>query len=394
MTSWPLIYLKDAYFQIPVHISSRKWLRLVSDGTVRQFRILCFGLSTAPQVFTRVFATVSDCAHARGVRLLRYLNDWLVLASTEARARQHVRDLLSLCNSLWVVLNREVRPQPVTVGGVSRYDHRHSGCPSLPYTISHRQVNRHSEKIPSESGSSRPALAGVVGTHVIAGEAGSPRKTQNALTPMASEVTLVPRERPSQPPGTPVLADRGGPLLVDGERPPTRGDTLRNTNPGPLPILRCVPGGLGSSPPRPVGVGSMVALGELVTHQSPGVKGPVPGTPCVQAPSHRPPSDCDVRQFDCSCLCEQAGGTVSDSFCLLTGQLLRWTESNRVQLDARYLLGQSNVLVDLLSRRNQVVGAEWSLHPQVARDLLRTWGTPHSTCSQHTSMPSCHCIVP
>ena len=101
------INLKDAYFQIPVHTSSRKWLRFVSDGTVHQFKVLCFGLSTAPQVFTRVFATVSAWAHAQGVCLLQYLDDWLVLASTEARARQHVRDLLSLCNSLGVVLSRE-----------------------------------------------------------------------------------------------------------------------------------------------------------------------------------------------------------------------------------------------------------------------------------------------
>ena len=41
------INLKDAYFQIPVHVSSRKWLRFVSNGTVHQFRVLCFGLSTA-----------------------------------------------------------------------------------------------------------------------------------------------------------------------------------------------------------------------------------------------------------------------------------------------------------------------------------------------------------
>ena len=73
--------LKDAYFQIPVHTSSRKRLRFISDGTVHQFKVLCFGLSTALQVFTRVFVTVSAWAHARGVRLLRYLDDWLVLAS-------------------------------------------------------------------------------------------------------------------------------------------------------------------------------------------------------------------------------------------------------------------------------------------------------------------------
>ena len=68
------------------------------------------------------------------------------------------------------------------------------------------------------------------------------------------------------------------------------------------------------------------------------------------------------------------GGTVSRPLCLLTSRLLRWTESFDVHLKARYLPGESNVLADVLSRRGQVVGTEWSLHPQVARALLRTWG--------------------
>ena len=40
--------LKDAYFQIPIHPSSRKLLRFTLEGTVYQFRALCFGLSTTP----------------------------------------------------------------------------------------------------------------------------------------------------------------------------------------------------------------------------------------------------------------------------------------------------------------------------------------------------------
>ena len=70
------------------------------------------------------------------------------------------------------------------------------------------------------------------------------------------------------------------------------------------------------------------------------------------------------------------GGTVSRALCLLTSRLLRWTESFDVHLDERYLPGESNVLADLLSRRRQVVGTEWSLHPRVARSLLRVWGNP------------------
>ena len=70
------------------------------------------------------------------------------------------------------------------------------------------------------------------------------------------------------------------------------------------------------------------------------------------------------------------GGTVSRSLCSLASQLLRWAESLDVHLDARYLPGQSSVLADLLSRQDQVIGTEWSLHPRVARDLLLRWGSP------------------
>ena len=70
------------------------------------------------------------------------------------------------------------------------------------------------------------------------------------------------------------------------------------------------------------------------------------------------------------------GGTVSRALCLLISRLLRWTKSLDVHLNARYLPGQANVLADVLSRRGQVVGTEWSLHPQVARSLLCVWGNP------------------
>ena len=300
------IDLKDAYFQIPVHTSSRKWPRFVSDGTVHQFRVLCFGLSTSPQVFTRVFAAVLAWAHARGVRLLRYLDDWLVLASTEARVRQHVRDLLSLCNSLGIVLNRE--KSDLNPSQLLEY---------LGMTI---------DTVAARAYPTLPRIDKFIATarKFLSRRDPPAQRWQVLLGHMSSLEKLVPRGRlkmrslqwhlkshwspERDPPGTPVPAGRGGPLLVDGERPPTRGDTLRNPNSGPPPILVCVPSGLGSSPPRPVSVGSMVTPGELVTHQSPGVEGPVPGTPCVQAPSHRPPGDSDVRQFDCSRLCEQAGG--------------------------------------------------------------------------------------
>ena len=101
------IDLKDANFRILVLQASRKLLRFLSGGVVYQFKALCFGLSTAPQVFTRVFAVVSAWDHSHGIRLLRYLDDWLVLASSEAMAKKNVQDLLLLCHSLGIVINEE-----------------------------------------------------------------------------------------------------------------------------------------------------------------------------------------------------------------------------------------------------------------------------------------------
>ena len=75
------IDLKDAYLQIPIHPASRRFLRFTAGGRTWQFRVLCFCLSTAPQVFTRVMAPVLGFLHQLGVRMLRYLDDWLILAS-------------------------------------------------------------------------------------------------------------------------------------------------------------------------------------------------------------------------------------------------------------------------------------------------------------------------
>ena len=58
--------LQDAYLQVPVHHDSRRFLCFVVDGKPFQFRVLCFGLTTAPQVFTRIMAPVSAILHRHG----------------------------------------------------------------------------------------------------------------------------------------------------------------------------------------------------------------------------------------------------------------------------------------------------------------------------------------
>ena len=65
--------LKEAYFQVPVHPGSRKYLQFVAFGEPYQFRALCLGLSSAPQVFTRVMTPISFILIGLGIRMHRYL---------------------------------------------------------------------------------------------------------------------------------------------------------------------------------------------------------------------------------------------------------------------------------------------------------------------------------
>ena len=101
------IDLKDTYLQVPMHPESRKDLRFMAFGKVYQFKVLCFGLSTAPQVFTRVMAPVSAILYSLGIRLKRYLDDWLIQASSREQVLLALRTVLRLCNSLGIVVNWE-----------------------------------------------------------------------------------------------------------------------------------------------------------------------------------------------------------------------------------------------------------------------------------------------
>ena len=99
--------LQDAYLQVPVHPDRRKFLRFMACGRVFQLKALCFGLSTAPQVFLRVMAPVSAFLHQSGIWICRYLNDWLIQASSRELVLQALDSVLRLCLDLGIVINRD-----------------------------------------------------------------------------------------------------------------------------------------------------------------------------------------------------------------------------------------------------------------------------------------------
>ena len=300
--------LKDAYFQIPIHGSSRKLLRFMSEGTVYQFKALCFGLSTAPQVFTRVFAAVSAWAHARGIRLLRYLDDWLVLSSSEKKAKESIRELLSVCRTLGIVINELksdlVPSQSAKYLGMTI----DTGAGKVFPSSQSREVPYGSGEILFHAISPSSALAGGLGPPGVAGAVGASRSTSDALLAVASEVPVVPRVRPSLASGGFAGGGETGSVLVDGEGSPVSGGSIRDTCSGSTPVFGRVFVGLGCSPPRSKRVRGVVRPGEVVAHQSSRNEGHVLGPSSLSRSCLRSPCDRDVRQLHGCGVRQQTGG--------------------------------------------------------------------------------------
>jgi hypothetical protein len=102
------IDLSDAYLHVPIHPSSRRFLRIaLSTSEVYEFRVLPFGLNTAPRVFTRVATAVAAHLRRRGIRIHVYLDDWLVLDQNRLSLEERIPEILLFVRSLGFLVNEK-----------------------------------------------------------------------------------------------------------------------------------------------------------------------------------------------------------------------------------------------------------------------------------------------
>ena len=241
--------LKDAYFQIPVHPESRKFLRYMVLGNVYQFKVLCFGLSAAPQVFTQVMAPVSRILHSLGVRLRHYPNDWLIQASSREQVILALRTVLRLCSHLGIVVNWEksqlVPTQRLCNLGVL-LDYQFPGF-SRPETSRQSALNWRRVSVLRDAACK--ILAGVAGSSVLSNSADFGRPPEDAVVPVCSSPSLgLSRSGHS---GSVVPVDWSRSSLVDGPQAARAGNIPRaSVSPARL-VVRCLRCRLGGSPRRP-----------------------------------------------------------------------------------------------------------------------------------------------
>ena len=69
----------------------------------------------------------------------------------------------------------------------------------------------------------------------------------------------------------------------------------------------------------------------------------------------------------------RSGGTFSSTLNDTAREVLLWAENHRVRLLPQFIMGSCNVTADVLSRPNQVIGSEWTLHQEVVDHLVHKW---------------------
>ena len=361
--------LQDAYLQVPVHHDSRRYLRFVVAGKSYQFRVLCFGLTTAPQVFTRIMAPVSAILHRYGVRMLRYLDDWLILASTEIACLQSRDRLLSICTELGIQVNLTksslvptqslvylgmeirslpfiARPTPVRVNNLLRLIEEFLSTPSLPALLWRRLLGHLSSL-----------------TLLVSGGMLRMRLLQLCLkdqwdflddqfqvswSPLCREDLLWwarvarPREGVSlslPAPDVSFFSDVGWGALVGEHHASGLWSPRQKTLSINLRELLAVQYGLKAFEHLLVGLSVALFCDNTTT----------------------------VAYL------RRSGGMFSSTLNATAGEVLLWAESHRVRLLPQFIMGSSNVTADALSRPNQVIGSEWTLHQEVVDQLVHKW---------------------
>ncbi|KAL0170481.1 hypothetical protein M9458_035077, partial [Cirrhinus mrigala] len=99
------IDLKDAYFHVSILPHHRKFLRFAFRGEAYQYWVLQFGLALSPRTFTKCVNAALAPLRLQGIRILNYIDNWLILAQSEQMEVQHRDVVLAHMKELGLRLN-------------------------------------------------------------------------------------------------------------------------------------------------------------------------------------------------------------------------------------------------------------------------------------------------
>ena len=102
------IDLQDGYWQLQMAEEAFEFLGFEWQGDYYVFKVLPFGLATAPWAFSKVMREVCEVLRRRGIRMLNYLDDFLFTCSPNlALAEREQAFILAVFTAAGLTINRE-----------------------------------------------------------------------------------------------------------------------------------------------------------------------------------------------------------------------------------------------------------------------------------------------
>ncbi len=100
-----MIDLKETYFHIYIVHQHRKFLRFAFRGKAYQYRVLPFGQALSFHTFMKCLDAALAPLRLQGIRILNYIDDWLIIAQSEQLAVWHWDVILAHMKDLELRLN-------------------------------------------------------------------------------------------------------------------------------------------------------------------------------------------------------------------------------------------------------------------------------------------------
>ena len=108
--------MKDGYWHLPVTPRKRPYLGFRYKGQNWQFRAMPFGLNIGPRIFTKLMAHVVKILASKGIWCLPYLDDLLIVSSSEEECLRHSKIAIATLQSFGWILNEKksrIKPQQI-----------------------------------------------------------------------------------------------------------------------------------------------------------------------------------------------------------------------------------------------------------------------------------------
>ena len=321
-----------------------------------QFQVLPFGLNTAPQVFTRLGHTVTGYLHRQGILVIPYLDDWLIHHPDRQVLTRHQALLIDTLDLVGFILNRKKSELDLTQ--------------DLQFLGIRLRLDLGEALLPESKAWEIVARARHLSSHIVLtySQVSQFMGSLNCLIPMG-RLYLRPFQRYFHSLG-----------LTDRFTPPRRSDPLVLAN-----LLRQWqdPSFLTSGIPIRTFQADLTIFTDASTQgwgahmgDSKIIKAVIFAlqhwAPLLQGLQVMIATD---NSTVVSYINKQ-GGTRSPTLLRLTVDLFLWLEAQNIIVRARHIPGCLNVIADYLSRPNQPISTEWSLHPEIVQRIFRVWGTP------------------